>query len=675
MPVVYTPYRFHESSSTIELSKSFGTYKTLSCHIVLDTDKFVEYQKDLLHDFLSVIVEILEREETTFEMFKGEFERNLQDLNNKLGIFAEKIKDVDSFGLRGVVQVFFDNEYVASMAGSVGVMIIRDDKLNYMLSNHIDESSKIDLFSEFVEGETKEWDEIVVLGIPIDTYIDKGDYDTLRDISQAEGKSMMDALVDLLSVRTAKEELGFIVHSTIESASLITPKKLQKNVASGIKHLDSFTSRFGFGKYKQWWAYGATWVIIFILIRWLVQSFLQANEATFTDGAGGVVVDFTIEDIQKDIDMFKKIDPSSDQKIKKYNEIVSKLDVLDSNNRWTYDVAELRKILEQDYYEWFNIVLANNDSFFNEPVYLFTQQEKNTFWLPQQIFYTDNLIIAGDEGVLLGAINESIRGTLVSVWVERKLVGCALNLLKNGLYCHMDNNQIFNVLQSGLQPVSSTAGVFPWNIQEIDTFGSSNLYTLTNDPALNSAGTYVVRYTNQVGSQETFGEGTQYILVPPGGTWWTAFASSWFASFAIDGTFLAWSPTQRALYQLWRADATSNLQSRQVPLLGGDTVEPYSSDTKVIALAESRYVYLFDAEHQTFTVYRSTPYKTNDANTYTYSLTYFFRIKFALPDTEVIDVFVDEGEKSMLYLMTANGVFNMPLYDYIASYSAQEGAQ
>ncbi|MBP7848011.1 hypothetical protein KA013_02195 [Patescibacteria group bacterium] len=135
-------------------------------------------------------------------------------------------------------------------------------------------------------------------------------------------------------------------------------------------------------------------MIILGLIWFLVQSFLQANEATFTDSTGEVVVDFTIEDIQKDIDMFKKIDPSSDQKIKKYNEIVSQLDILESNNRWTYDVAELRKILEKDYYEGFNIVLANNDSFFKEPVYLFTQQEKNTFGAPQQLFYTDGIMVA-----------------------------------------------------------------------------------------------------------------------------------------------------------------------------------------------------------------------------------------------------------------------------------------
>ncbi|USN55440.1 MAG: hypothetical protein H6765_02320 [Candidatus Peribacteria bacterium] len=83
----------------------------------------------------------------------------------------------------------------------------------------------------------------------------------------------------------------------------------------------------------------------------MVQSFLQANQATFIDKDGGVVIDFTIDDIQKDIALFKKLDSSSNEKIKKYKEIVEQLDLLETNNRWTYDVAELRKILETEYYK------------------------------------------------------------------------------------------------------------------------------------------------------------------------------------------------------------------------------------------------------------------------------------------------------------------------------------
>ncbi|MBP7848012.1 hypothetical protein KA013_02200 [Patescibacteria group bacterium] len=81
--------------------------------------------------------------------------------------------------------------------------------------------------------------------------MDKSDYDTLRDISQGEGTSLIDALVDLLSVRTPQEELGFIAHAVMESSALFTQKKIQRNVTSSIKQLDTLTTRFGLGKHKQ----------------------------------------------------------------------------------------------------------------------------------------------------------------------------------------------------------------------------------------------------------------------------------------------------------------------------------------------------------------------------------------------------------------------------------------
>lgn len=154
-----------------------------------------------------------------------------------------------------------------------------------------------------------------------------------------------------------------------------------------------------------------------------------------------------------------------------------------------------------------------------------------------------------------------------------------------------------------------------------------------------------------------------------------AFASSGFASFAIDGTFLLRSPISRSIQQLRRGDASTTLQHREIVLEGGDTVEPYSSSTKVISFAESRYVYLFDAQHQTFTVYRSSPYKTSDGNNTLYKLTYFFRIKFAVEDMDVMDVYVQEGEKASMYLLTANGVYKMNLYEYIEQFFAQEAAE
>jgi hypothetical protein len=56
-------------------------------------------------------------------------------------------------------------------------------------------------------------------------------------------------------------------------------------------------------------------------------------------------------------------------------------------------------------------------------------------------------------------------------------------------------------------------------------------------------------------------------------------------------------------------------------------------------------------------------------------LTYFFRIKFSVGDKQIIDVFVDEGERSQLYLLTDTGVYGVKLYDYIDSFFKKEEEQ
>lgn len=88
-----------------------------------------------------------------------------------------------------------------------------------------------------------------------------------------------------------------------------------------------------------------------VLLTWIVESFVSSTNQNYTTDSNGVTVDISIEDIQKDISTFKRIDPSSEQKIKKYNEIIAQLDLLEKNNKWTVDVKKLRGILEKDYLE------------------------------------------------------------------------------------------------------------------------------------------------------------------------------------------------------------------------------------------------------------------------------------------------------------------------------------
>ncbi|USN55442.1 MAG: hypothetical protein H6765_02330 [Candidatus Peribacteria bacterium] len=113
-------------------------------------------------------------------------------------MFAEKIKDVEKFHIKGIVQVFFDGIYVASMIGKVSVLIFRDHKLNYSLANYTQETGKIDLFTEFVEGDVNEDDEIVTIGIPVDTYLDRDDYAAVVQMSRTTDASLIESLIEVL---------------------------------------------------------------------------------------------------------------------------------------------------------------------------------------------------------------------------------------------------------------------------------------------------------------------------------------------------------------------------------------------------------------------------------------------------------------------------------------------
>ncbi len=247
MPVQYTNRHMHDAHTGLHMEKNFSGNVSLSCHLSFGIDKFVDYQKSLFEDFLSEMVDHLESDNGDIVKVRKLFEFALQDLNTKLEVFAEKIKDVDRFPVKGCVQLFYGNEYLASLIGGVGLMVLRDGKLNFMMSNTEDTTAPINIFSELIEGEVKEYDEVIALGVPIDTYIDTSDVTTIRELSVHEQKNFLDALIDMLRVRTDEANIGFVSSAVVESSSLITQKKLQKNVTSTVRQMGDLA--------KQWAPY------------------------------------------------------------------------------------------------------------------------------------------------------------------------------------------------------------------------------------------------------------------------------------------------------------------------------------------------------------------------------------------------------------------------------------
>jgi hypothetical protein len=69
-------------------------------------------------------------------------------------------------------------------------------------------------------------------------------------------------------------------------------------------------------------------IVLFLLYSVLTQLVKQKDN-TFTTDSGNVV-DITIDDIKKDIYLFTSMDPTSNDKGIKYNEILQKLNILES---------------------------------------------------------------------------------------------------------------------------------------------------------------------------------------------------------------------------------------------------------------------------------------------------------------------------------------------------------
>lgn len=198
-------------------------------------------------------------------------------------------------------------------------------------------------------------------------------------------------------------------------------------------------------------------------------------------------------------------------------------------------------------------------------------------------------------------------------------------------------------------------------------YGKANMYIFAPSVFGSTTGAFVTRYRNVLGSQTQFQPGTSYMLSMRNAT--GVNISSGFSSFAIDGNFLARSIADRALYQLWR-EGTVGISIRKVPIIGGDKITAgYSSNVKVITSNTTKYVYLFDPDNQTFTVYESRSAKTNDAFATNYNLHYLFRFTFDLSDVKVVDVEVPEatGNRPELYILTTKGVARVKLYEFVDS--------
>lgn len=635
------------------------------------SNKFLDFQKDLLQDFVAELKDKITDDTYDIDDIKNNFEITLQNLNVKLKAFADKVRDVEFFGIKWYIQLVLDNILMLSMIGDVSVMIFRDEKLYYSLTNSLNDKWKIDLFSDFVEGDVESNDQILYVGTKVSDVFDTSDFKEMESVLRSEDTHLINFFQELLNARLDKKSFGFIFHYIITGAS----------VKAHDEYISKMSENSLFNKIKKTLfknKYQATVAILGIFILFMVinllSQVLKSNSDTFVT-SDGVTVDLTIEDIKKDLFMFQWMDPTSEEKSIKYNEILAKLDVLQSKGRWLEDVTQFRKLLQSEYYKGFNIVYVSSLTKFDDAtlgkktkILSFNTSETSQLGDIQWLYVRRNMIVAWTKSALVGALDDNMRWSLIDYNFPATdiLKGCNLNLLKDGLYCFTNNSSIYSINKEWSQPVTTTdTEPFTKNIAGVMTYGKANLYVFENNISAAGNTTLVTRYRNTLWSQTIYQGGQKYYLAPN----MTGFDfSSGLANFAVDWSFLTWNNGK--LYQFRRNPPTAfTLDVHEIKLLGGDkkTLQ-YSDDVKVISSVNSKYVFLFDRINQTFTIYDSRPAKSADATNY--SLYYVFMFKFDLWTTsKVVDIDIPDpsGNRPEMYILTNEWVNKVALYEFIDS--------
>lgn len=644
-------------------------------YLLCDTEKFLDYQKDLIQDFIGEFMDACQWSRVEIQEVKDAFEVWLQNLNTKLKLFADKVRDVEYFPIKWFFQVIWDNILMASMIGDTTIMIFRDKKLYYQLHNSIDKRAKIDLFSDFIEGDLQKGDEVLYAWVRIGDIIDNSDIKEMETIMETQETPIIEFMQQILTSRVDKEYIGFLLYYVVSWGAPVIKANDEKQKWLNTRFINLKWKKTLLSN-KYYVTVGIFGIIIlFMFYQVIMQIFKAEPSDTFTTAAGEVI-DITIDDIKKDIYAFQSMDPTSNEKWIKYNDILTKLTILETKGRWLEDVRKLKTIIENDYYKWFNIVHVKNINQFDDlatgiktQIFTLNTTEKTKIGTLKWLYVDKEMMVAGTLWALVGTVNDGVRWSLVQYGIEEPLAGCSLSILKNGMYCYTSNGRIFLVSKWGVEPVTTTdeAG-FPDTLGGVGVYGKANLYLFQSSSNNSLSGVFVSRYRNTVGSQSIFQGAQNYRVGAWAGSWVQLSSSGTFTNFAIDSTFLA--RRDGKLYQLRREPSLSVLDIREIKLMWWDqSTSKYSNDVKIIAYLWSQYVYLFDKVQQTFTVYDSRPLKTNDQYTSQYNLTYLFRFKFDLATNKVIDIAVPEttGNRPEAYILTERWVNKVNLYEFIDS--------
>lgn len=369
MQVVQHNSHYLDNAQILDIHKKLDNGIQIKTNIHFLQEQFVDFQKDIIEGLIADVSDVASSANYDVDEIKTTFEAGLQGVNTKLKTFASQMDKIEHFTAKGYIQVIVDNTLITSLIGDVTIMILRNGKLYYSLHNSFDTAEKIDLFSDFIEGDLENHDEILYVGTKVEDALDDNDLDTIQVAIQQE-RSILETLEAILTKRMDKKHITFFTQYSIRGTTT-------RASASGSKYkiqMPQFSFSLGkLNKYKYLLVENKYYVsiavlsvfVLFIVYHVLGQLLnVTQNDVMLTQE--GVLVDVTIDDIKKDIQVFQTMDPTSDEKGQKYHEIMQKLDTLETRGRWLEDVKQLKNIIQVDYNKGFNIVYISSLSQFDD---------------------------------------------------------------------------------------------------------------------------------------------------------------------------------------------------------------------------------------------------------------------------------------------------------------------
>jgi hypothetical protein len=668
---------FLSEEQTLALSHTYKNEVYYHLILTIENSILAEHIKDICIQEIHPLFEELSDQHISINTIEWLVEDTLQKVNHWFSLFAEQINSNEHITINGALVISYQGNILVSLIGDSSLLICRNGKSIYNMSNtDTNKNTSINHFTDYISGSIHIGDSILILGYDHSVLFHNNELHKIAQIIDENDPEMLVELESLMTQRAEESTLWFM--SLVRNIShTIDFSGIKNTQANFLKFLpkNQFGKLWAKGKdFREKNSYSLTLgllgLFVIVSIYNIINGALTINNNNPTIQTTSGVQTVSIESIKEEINLFQSLDPKSDEKGVKYKEINEKLEFLKKQGKWLEDVTALQKIVQNKYYEWFNIIAVNKLDDIGwefQPIYPFTSNETKILWQVHSLFYERWFYIWGTKWALIKWINKDIKGTPISYSLPNDMKKCTQDLSRSWLYCFDSKNEIYRITAWSIQSIAWNENVsLPTAIQDIGIFGKTNIYLMV-DPKSNGWSDLIRRFTIQPGNFAALKDSIGYGLNNP-------ITSSWnwpvFKNMTIDWLFLSRSSTDKQLYQFERDPVSNKLKQRIIALKGWDTTYVgYSDDVKIVSSSNSRYVYLFDRTNKTLTIYTSNPTKTTQWNQTLYNLQYVMRYAFDA-SLWVIDLIVPDinNTKAVLYVMTNNGIYESNIGQNISLY-------